>query len=248
VITTASRDGIPIVRLDRPAERNAMLPAMLQTLIEALTQAATQHKPVILTGAGTAFCVGADLNWLASFVDPAQGVTELVSVHHRAILTMVDLSVPVIAAVNGAAAGGGLSLALAADYSLAAETASFTAAYFRLGLTPDGGSTVLLQRAIGAARTRELLLTNLRLDATTAREWGLINDVVPTHALMDRAVSFAKSLAPVPSETLVQTRRLLDDGVLRHRLQLEADAICTAARGEFFRDAIARFREAHSRA
>jgi 2-(1,2-epoxy-1,2-dihydrophenyl)acetyl-CoA isomerase len=247
VIVAESRAGIPIVRLARQADRNAMLPDLLYALTDALQSASAEGKPVVLTGTGAFFCAGADLNWLASFADPADGVAELVSVHHRAISLMVDLPVPLIAAVNGSTAGGGISLALAADYCLAAETASFTTAYFRLGLTPDGGTTCFLQRAVGPARTRELLLTNRRLSAGEALAWGLINAVVPGDELLDRVVSFAKALAPVPPETLLQTRRLLDGGVLRHQLRLEAEAIQSAARTEFFRTAITRHREAHPR-
>jgi len=223
-----------------------MVPAMMYALIDALHEAASAVKPIILTGSGASFCAGADLNWLASFTDPASGAAELVSVHHRAISTLVDLPVPVIVAVNGSTAGGGLGLALAPDYCLAAESASFTTAYFRLGLTPDGGATTFLQRAIGPARTRELLLTNRRVSANEALAWGLVNEVVPTGQLLDRAASFASSLAPVPPETLLQTRRLLDGGVLRHQLQLESDAIRNAARSEFFKSAITRFRETHT--
>jgi 2-(1,2-epoxy-1,2-dihydrophenyl)acetyl-CoA isomerase len=245
VIATETDAGIPIVRLNRPAERNTLIPAMLYALIDGLHQASKAGKPIVLTGSGASFCAGADLHWLASFDDPASGAAELVNIHHRAITTLVDLPVPVIAAVNGSTAGGGLGLALAADYILAAANATFTAAYFRLGLTPDGGATTFLQRAIGPARTRELLLTNRRLSAAEALAWGLINEVVASDQLLERALLFASSLAPVPPETLIQTRRLLDGGALQHQLQLEADAIRDAARSDFFKNAIARFRDSH---
>jgi 2-(1,2-epoxy-1,2-dihydrophenyl)acetyl-CoA isomerase len=247
VIATDSQAGIPIVRLNRPAERNTLIPAMLYALIEALHEVSTAGKPIVLTGSGVSFCAGADLNWLATFADSASGAADLVTIHHRAITTLVDLPVPVIAAVNGSTAGGGLGLALAADYILAAESASFITAYFRLGLTPDGGATTFLQRAIGPARTRELLLTNRRLSANEALAWGLINAVAPDAELLDRAVAFASSLAPVPPDILIQTRQLLDGGVLRQQLQLESEAIRTSAQSEFFQSAIARFRESHPR-
>src|SRR5579859_7715987 len=222
-----------------------MVPAMLEALTSALAEAA-QHtsRPIILSGRGSSFCVGADLNWLASFADPAQGVSELVDRHHQVILTIVELPVPVIAAVNGSTAGGGLSFALAADYALAAESASFTAAYFRLGLTPDGGSTVFLKQAIGAARTRELLLTNRRLNAAEAGEWGIVNSVVADKDLIDQAVAFARSVAPVAPESLIRTRALLNPDLVS-QLEQEARAIRAAARGDFFQQAIARFRDAH---
>jgi 2-(1,2-epoxy-1,2-dihydrophenyl)acetyl-CoA isomerase len=247
VIVCEVRDGITVVRLDRPAERNALIPSLLQALVEQLKSAAAAKRPVILTAAGPAFCVGADLNWLAGQHDPALGVADLVAVHHLAISTLVDMPVPVIAAVNGAVAGGGLGLALAPDYRIAAEKASFTAAYFRLGLTPDGGASTFLERTIGPARTLELLLTNRPLGAREAYAWGLVNEVVDDAALLDRAVAFATSLAPVPSYALLEARRLLDAVNLRNQLQLESVAIRTAARGEFFRAALRDFRERHGK-
>jgi 2-(1,2-epoxy-1,2-dihydrophenyl)acetyl-CoA isomerase len=198
-----------------------------------------------LSGNGTGFCVGADLNWLSSLHDPAIGVADLVAVHHLAINTIVDMPVPVIAAINGAVAGGGIGLALATDYCIAADHASFTAAYFRLGLTPDGGASTFLERAIGRARTSELLLTNRRLSAQEACAWGLVNEVVASENLLDRAVQFANDLWPVPSYALLQTRMLLDATNLRNQLQLESVAIRTAARGEFFRSALKAFIAAH---
>jgi 2-(1,2-epoxy-1,2-dihydrophenyl)acetyl-CoA isomerase len=245
VIATESRDGISVVRLDRPAQRNALVPEMVQALVEHLRQAGSSKKPVILTGNGPAFCAGADLKWLAGHHDPALAVADLVAVHHLAITTIVEMPVPMIAAVNGAVAGGGLGLALASDYCIAADSATFTAAYFRMGLTPDGGSSAFLERTIGAARTRELLLTNRRLSAREAFDWRLVNEVVDDDQLIERAVRFANELAYVPSYALLQTRRLLDASYLRNQLQLESVAIRTAARGEFFRQALKKFAEAH---
>jgi 2-(1,2-epoxy-1,2-dihydrophenyl)acetyl-CoA isomerase len=244
VITTEVVDGIPVVRLDRPADHNALVPQLLQRLVEHLQQAARQTRPVVLTNSDPAFCVGADLNWLASLSDPAHGVAELVAVHHLAISTIVEMPVPVIAAVNGAVAGGGLGLALAPDYCVAAEQVTFTAAYFRLGLTPDGGASTFLERAIGPARTRELLLTNRRLTAREACAWGLINEVVSGDAT-ERALAFASSLEQVPPYALRETRQLLDTTNLRNQLQLESVAIRTAARGEFFRARLQQFRDRH---
>ena len=242
MIACELRAAATILRLNRPDQRNAMIPALLQALVEELRQASARNRPVILTGNGPAFCAGADLRWLATFADPSLGVAELVAVHHLAITAIVDTPVPVIAALNGAVAGGGMGLALATDYCLAAEGASFTAAYFRLGLTPDGGASTFLERSIGLARTRELLLTNRRLGAREAYDWGLVNSVVANDELVDRAVAFAESLEPVPGYALLQTRRLLNAGNLRNQLQTESVAIRTAARGEFFRDALARYR------
>jgi enoyl-CoA hydratase/carnithine racemase len=198
MISAESRDGITIVRIDRPERRNALVPDLLHALVDRLRECSRSGQPVVLTGTGDAFCAGADLKWLGSTRDPAEGVAELVAVHHLAITTLVEMRVPVVAAVNGTVAGGGLGLALAPDYCIAARRASFTAAYFRLGLTPDGGSSIFMERTIGPVRMMELLLTNRRLGAVEAHEWGMLNEVVEDGELMDRAVSFAASLPEVP--------------------------------------------------
>ncbi len=245
MISTESRGGVAVIRLDRPDGHNSLVPAMLERLVEHLQQAGARGRPVVLSATGSTFCPGADLKWLSTYHDPALGVADLVAVHHLAIATLLDMPVPVIAAINGSVAGGGLGLALAADYRVAAQRATFTAAYFRLGLTPNGGSTAFLGRTIGAARTLELLLTNRRLDAREAQAWGLVSEVVADEQLLDRAIAFADSLASVPSYALRATRRLLDTINMRDQLQLEAVAIRTAARGQAFRAALKAFLDAH---
>jgi len=244
-VVSEVRDGVSIVRLARPERHNALVPELLAELVEALDGAVQQGGPIVLTGTDAAFCPGADLKWLGTCGNPAQGVAELVAMHHTAILRLLDARVPTISAINGIVAGGGLGLALAPDYRIASERATFTAAYFRLGLTPDGGSSVFLERTIGATRTMELLLTNRKLYATEALEWGMVNEVVSGSALLDHAVAFAHKLQKIPPYTLLKTRQLLDMAQIRHQLQLESVAIRTAARGEAFREALQAFVEAH---
>lgn len=245
MISTHLDGGIPIVSLDRPGRRNALIPEFAQALVQHLQTAAQHARPVILAANGPAFCVGADLKWLATYPDPAFGVAELVAMHHLAVSTLLEMPVPVIAAIDGAVAGGGLGLSLAADYRVAGANATFTAAYFRLGLTPDGGSSAFLERTIGARRTLELLLTNRRLTASEALAWGMVNEMVHDASLLDRAVEFAAGLAAVPGYALLQTRRLLAATFLRNQLQLESVAIRTAARGAFFKEALRAFAAAH---
>jgi 2-(1,2-epoxy-1,2-dihydrophenyl)acetyl-CoA isomerase len=241
MISTEARGDVAVVRLDRPERRNALVPEQMQALVETLRRVGPQCAAVVLTASGPTFCPGADLKWLASFGDPALGVAELVAVHHLAITTLLELPVPLIAAINGAVAGGGLGLALAADYRLAGASASFTAAYFRLGLTLDGGSSLFLARTIGAARTMELLLTNRRVPADEALALGLVNEVVDDADLLDRATEFAAGLLRVPAATLLSTRHLLDLNGIRNQLQLESVAIRTAAKQPAFRAALAAF-------
>jgi 2-(1,2-epoxy-1,2-dihydrophenyl)acetyl-CoA isomerase len=245
VISTEICNGIPVVRINRPERRNALVPALLESLVDHLHKAAAHNRPVVLTGSGKAFCAGADIKWLGHLRNPSVGVADLVAVHHLAITTIVEMPVPVISGVNGTTAGGGIGLALAADYCIAARGASFTAAYFRLGLTPDGGASAFLERTIGRMRTMELLLTNRRLSAAEACAWGMVNEVVDDEALLERAVAFAVGLSALPRYTLGQTRKLLDAAYLRAQLQLESVGIRTAARGEFFENALKAFIEAH---
>lgn len=241
MISTELRGEVGIMRLNRPERRNALVPEQMDALANQLTRLATGCRALVLTGTGSTFCPGADLKWLATLHDPSLGVAELVAVYHRAISMLLDTPVPVVAAVNGAVAGGGLGLALASDFRVAAESATFTAAYFRLGLTPDGGATAFLTRMIGPARTLELLLTNRRVEAPEALSLGLVNEVVADADLLDRAVEAASSFLRVPGYTLLETRRLLDLTGIRNQLQLESVAIRTAARGAHFREALRDF-------
>jgi 2-(1,2-epoxy-1,2-dihydrophenyl)acetyl-CoA isomerase len=245
LIRSELRDGIAVVSLDRPERANALEPGLLGELNEQLAGVQRNRAPLVLTGSGRAFCAGADLKWLGACPDPAQAVAELVAAHHAAIGLLLDMPAPVIAAINGIIAGGGLGLALAADYRVAGRSATFTAAYFRLGLPPDGGASAFLERTIGATRAMELLLTNRTLSADQAQAWGMVNEVVADEQLVECAVSFARDLPRVPSYTLLQTRRLLDMAYIRNQLQLESVAIRTAARGEDFRRALHDFLDKH---
>ncbi len=193
-------------------------------------------RAFVLTGSGRAFCMGADLKWLGSIGDPAAGVATLVAAHHAVVRAMRACPVPVVTSVNAAAAGGGMSLALSGDYCVAGPEAKFTAAYFRLGLTPDGGNSAFLPALVGRARTMEMLLTNRTLSATEAVDWGLVNEV----GSLDRACEVAGSFEVVPAETLLTARRLLD-GSLEAQLLAEEEAVATAARRPEFRRALEAF-------
>jgi 2-(1,2-epoxy-1,2-dihydrophenyl)acetyl-CoA isomerase len=235
------RGGVDVLWLDRPERHNALVPALVEALAEHLRR---PGRAVVLTGAGRSFCVGADLAWLQASQDPAESVALLVAAHHAAVGAMREAPVPVLAAVNGAAAGGGLSLALAADVRLAGARATFTCAYSRLGLPPDGGTSAFLLRAVGASRAMELLLLNRSLGATEALAWGLVNEVVPDEELVDRACALGEALGDIPPETLVATRRLLDAAgalPLETVLQREALAMRAASRRPAFQERLARW-------
>ena len=233
------RDGVELVWLDRPAQHNALVPALLEALTDRLRGlSAAPPTALVLTGAGRDFCVGADVRWLDGWREAAEAVAVLVAAHHAAVAALRSAPVPVVAAVNGAAAGGGLSLALAADVRVAATGASFTAAWARLGLPPDGGASAFLVRSIGAGRAHELLLGKRSLGAEEARTWGLVNRVAPDADLVSSACQFARELDGVPAETLLTTRRLLDAAgalPLETVLQREGLAMRAAGRRPAFR-------------
>ena len=246
-LLSEQRAGIDLVRLNRPERRNAMVPQLMLDLAAKLRQVGRPPgsiKGLVLTGEGVAFCVGADLKWIASEKDPGNAVATLAAAHHAAVWALRQIAAPTIAAVNGAAAGGGMSLALAADFRIASPNATFTAAYFRLGLTPDGGNSAFLVRNLGAARAMELLLTSRTLSAQEALSLGLVNEIVETERLLDRACELAVELSAIPGQALLAARRLLDAGAtqpLREVLDLEQAAISEAARSPAFREALARF-------
>ncbi len=186
------RASVECIWLERPAQHNALVPELLEALREHLVS--LQSAPpsaVVLSGAGPDFCVGADVRWMDTWRQPAEGVALLVAAQHAAVAAMRATPAPIVAAINGAAAGGGLSLALAADVRVAAGGATFTAAWARLGLPPDGGASAFLVRGIGANRALELLLGNRSLSAEQALDWGLVNRLAPDAELIDDACTFA---------------------------------------------------------
>lgn len=246
MIHAGSQGPVLVLSFNRPERRNAMHPDMLSELLRLFDQAAEDDtvRAVVLAGAGESFCVGADLKWLAGLNDPQEGVRSLVYLHHQTILRMRKLPKPIVAALKGPAAGGGVSFALAADYRCAAPSASFTLAYLRLGLTPDGGVSALLARSVGLARATELLLNNRTLSADEAQTWGLVNEVGPAYTVLRRACEVAEHLAQTAPPALVRTRELLDSAFalpLEGQLEEEAKAIVAAAGSEHFPAALQSF-------
>ena len=229
--------SVDVLTLERPG----MVPEMMAELAERL-RAAPGGRPLVLTGAGHRFCFGADLKWAGAASDPGAALGGLLMAHHEVVRAMRAAPVPVVAAVNGPAAGGGVSLALAADYRLASPNATFTAAYFRLGITPDGGNSAFLVRMLGPARAMDLLLTNRSLSAEEALFWGLVSEVVPANQLLDRASEVAQGFAQVPAETLLATRLLLDGSPsLDEVLDKEQAAMLAAVQRPEFRRSLDAF-------
>ncbi len=204
---------------------------------------------VLLTGEGPHFCVGADIGALAAAgsetADAGPAVRALAGELHEFVRALVEVPVPVVAAVRGWAAGAGMSLVVAADIAVAGVSTRLRPAYPAIGLTPDGGLTWTLPRAVGAARARHILLTDRMLDAAEALAWGLVATVVPDDEVSAQALELAQRLADGPTGALGRTKRLLraEDRGLAAQLDAEADAIAESAAGAEGREGMAAFRE-----
>lgn len=230
----AERSGdVLVLTLNRPTRLNAAPPALFDELSAALDQL-DGARAVLVTGEGRAFCSGADL----ASSDPANSVASgtqarraLNTAYHPLLMKLVKLPVPVVSAVNGAAAGIGCSLALAADFCLAGDRAYFLQAFVNIGLVPDGGASWMLARLIGKARATEMMLLGERIPAARAAEWGLIYKVVADEELMPEAMTLAARLAAGPTLAL---------GLMRQGLIAAMDSdYATALVAEAERQAIA---------
>ena len=238
------------ITLDRPDKLNAICRPLLGELAAALDQVAQDKalRAVVLTGAGRAFCAGQDLGEpVMASADPAGAVAEsLDKFYHPVLQRLHDLPRPVIAAVNGIAAGAGANLALNCDLVIAAESASFIQAFTRIGLVPDCGGTWLLPRLVGAARARALALLAEPLTATQAESWGLIYRAVADEALAAEARALAERLASGPTAAYGMIKQALDASAgndWASQLALESQLQERAARSADFREGVAAFVE-----
>ena len=242
-----TRDGAVLtITLNRPDVLNALNRSVHGGLHAGLEEAAgdTGIRAVVITGAGRGFCVGQDLQ---EFSAGARDVaTNLRENYHRNVLAIRALEKPVIAAVNGPAAGAGLSLALACDVRLAADGATFVPAFVNIGLVPDSGGTWLVRRLLGAARAFEWLTTGRRLSAAEALEWGVVSEVVPAEELAARAQEVAQLFAAMPTFAVGKTKRLLDaaeSSTFDEQLEREARTQAVMTRTGDFREGVAAFLE-----
>ncbi|MGW0410444.1 enoyl-CoA hydratase/isomerase family protein [Streptomyces collinus] len=208
------RDGVSYVTLDRPEALNALTPALRDRLIELLAQASADRdvRAVVLTGTGRGFCAGADLSGGAGGGErvPGDVARTLRLGAQRLVAAVLDCEKPVIAAVNGTAAGLGAHLAFACDLVLAAESARFVEVFVRRGLVPDGGGAYLLPRLIGPQRTKELMFFGDAVTAADARHLGLVNRVVPDGELEKTAREWAARLATGPTRALAMAKQLVN--------------------------------------
>ncbi|HEV7873485.1 MAG TPA: enoyl-CoA hydratase/isomerase [Enterovirga sp.] len=238
-VRLAIEGAVATLTLDDQPVMNAMSPAMLEEIAQALRHIAAPDAGVrclLITGAGRAFSTGANLQQMTkgeAGSGPRDAGSLLETGFHPILRRLRDLPIPIVTAVNGPAAGAGMSLALMGDLILCARSAYFLQAFRRIGLVPDCGSTWLLPRLIGRARAMELSLLGEKLPAETALEWGLVNRVYDDAALLGEATALARNLADGPTLALGLMRRLYWEATessheeqieMERRFQLQAGA------------------------
>lgn len=242
------RHGVAHLTLDHP-EANAIDRELARELMAATLRCDDdpEVRAVLVTGAGRMFCAGGDLRSFSGVgKELPSHLKEVTTYLHAAISRMARMDAPVVAAVNGPAAGAGMSLACACDLVIAAESAVFNLAYTRAGLAPDGSSTFFLSRHVGLRRALELALTNRTLTAEEAVAWGIATRVVPDGKLVAEAEALARELAAGPTRAYGATKRLLREGTtgtLETQMELESRAIAEMSQTRDGREGVAAFLE-----
>jgi 2-(1,2-epoxy-1,2-dihydrophenyl)acetyl-CoA isomerase len=243
------RDGIARITLNRPDKLNSFTVRMHEELRQAIAQAkAAAARALILTGAGRAFCSGQDLaeRLMPPGAPPPDLGHSIETYYKPLVLALRALPIPVIAAVNGAAAGAGANLAFACDIVVAARSAAFIQAFSKLGLGPDCGGSYFLPRLAGTARAMGLLLTAERLGAEQAERWGLIWKCVDDDRLLAEAEALAARFVQGPPLAYAAIKRALyasPHNTLERQLDLERDLQRTLGRSEDYREGVAAFME-----
>jgi len=239
--------SVATITLNRPERYNALNLTLGRELFHAALEADEDRavRCIVVTGAGKAFCAGGDVKDFDQS-GPRIGIVikELTTYLHGAVSRLARTPKPVIMAVNGVAAGGGMSLALAGDLVLAAESASFVMAYSKIGASPDGSSSYFLPRIVGLRRAIELHYTNRPLSAREALEWGLVTRVHPDEGFQSAVTTFAAELANGPTLAFGRAKRLFHQSThesLESQMELEAQDIAALGHTEDFRNGVAAF-------
>ena len=238
--------GVATITLNRPEAANSLNETLSAEVVDAIIRAEENDAVralVISGGTGRFFCAGADLK---SFYSAPGALKSRVSLFHVALSRIVRAPFPVIAAVNGTAAGGGMGLACGCDLIVAGESARFIMAYTRRGLSPDGTTTYFLPRRIGIGRALELAYTNRTLTAREAMEWGIVNRVAPDDQLLAASHALAAELARGATRALASAKRLMHAGLtatLETQIENELRSIYELAASDDTKEAIRAFNE-----
>ena len=244
-----TKGRVALITLNRPDAANGLNAKLARELadIAGLCKSNSDIRAVVLTATGRFFCAGGDIKEMASHGDSVgPEIKNLADDLHEAISAFARMDAPLIIAVNGMAAGAGFSLAVSGDLVIASESAGFMMAYTNAGLSPDGSSSYYLPRLIGLRRTQELMLTNRKLSADEARDWGLINEVVPANKLLDRAMKLAEGLAAGALKSHAAVKKLLllsQHNSLEDQMEFEGQTIRDCAVSPDGREGIAAFTE-----
>lgn len=248
VLYESTDDGVATITLNRPTARNAINTALLDELGEGLRRARDDDavRAIVLSGAGKGFCAGADLADLAALPDPDQ-VYDYILSHYQPVIGLIcAVQKPIIAAINGVAAGAGASLALACDLRIMADDAALMQAFTNIGLLPDAGSTWFLAHLVGYSRAFEIAAEGERIDTRRCLELGLANRVAPAASLGHEARQWAQRLAQRPTlalgllkNALYQAQRLNLMGAIEYEARLQQRAIAS----DDHREGLAAFRE-----
>ena len=249
-LTFAVENGLATMTFDRPDAANGMNLAMMKEMFDVSIRCDEDPdvRALIVTGTGRFFSAGGDLKGFHDAGDQVGSLLkEMTTYLHSSISRFARMDAPVIAAVNGVAAGAGFSFACACDIVLAARSATFTMAYTAGGLSPDGSSTYFVPRAIGTKRAMELMITNRRLSADEAHDWGLVNKVVEHDVLLDEALDLGQQLAAGPTRAYGAVKRLLGATIgesLESQMESEAREIARlASETDDAREGVAAFLE-----
>jgi 2-(1,2-epoxy-1,2-dihydrophenyl)acetyl-CoA isomerase len=244
-VETSRDGGVLTITLNRPDVLNAFNAAMHAALAAALKDARdAEVRAVVITGTGRGFCVGQDLSEFREA--PGDIGDRLRTGYHPNVRAIRALEKPVIAAVNGAAAGAGLSLACACDIRVASDAATFVPAFVGIGLVPDSGGTFFITRLLGPARAFEWMGSGRRLTAAEAHAWGVVSEVVEADTLAARANEIAAQFAGLPTRAVGMTKRLFDHAAtasLEEQLEWEAQLQTAATRTDDFKEGVAAFLE-----
>jgi 2-(1,2-epoxy-1,2-dihydrophenyl)acetyl-CoA isomerase len=244
-VLTAREGGVLTITLNRPEVYNAFNAALHAALQDALREAADPTvRAVVITGAGKGFCAGQDIKEFQALSGSIRDALE--RTYHPNIRAIRALEKPVVAAINGPAAGAGLSLACACDVRIASDAATFVPGFVGIGLVPDSGGSWFVHRLLGFARAFEWMTTNRRLSAEEALDWGLVSEVVPAADFPARIVDLAAEWAGLPTRAVGLTKRLFEHAyasALEAQLSLEAELQQAATGTADFREGVAAFLE-----
>jgi 2-(1,2-epoxy-1,2-dihydrophenyl)acetyl-CoA isomerase len=245
-VLTAREGAVLTITLNRPDVYNAFNRALHAGLRDALAEADdAEIRAVVVTGAGRGFCSGQDLKEFSEL--PEGGIrAALEETYHPNIRAIRSLDKPVIAAINGPAAGAGLSLAAACDVRVASDAATFVPGFIGIGLVPDSGGSWFIHRLLGFARAFEWMVSNRRLSAEDAREWGLVSEVVAADDFQARVAELAEWYAGLPTRGVAMTKQLFEhayDASLEEQLELEAELQQAATGTDDFTEGVQAFVE-----